>query len=366
MNAASISEQIDILVRKFGSLDKLAYALKECPGFETLSRATVHHWRRGTAGRQGLKRASLAIQYLERKQGKMSLRLAIPAVAWALPILALDWQKETRTGAGKAKDRPYGLLRDYHVELTVPKHIGLSEMTGQKAVTLLDDDQVAVAFAGEEIRPTQKHCHMLCRVAEGVVEGLSVARISSMSDLKDGPIGHKPGSVMLDKLEQIQERYGIILKPLALESVQEFVKAFKGRKIKSMVGWQPLVGDVEQELRKQGIRIRPFNLKQIAPTGFTPALVELTAFVNLRKADPSTIRVFLKCLSTACMFFEARKTSLAFLKEILGHIRPHFRLELGSLRRTFRYSTFRIGPLNPPPILSLWEKWENERHEKTS
>ncbi len=335
----SVGDELKTLLHDYDeSYEVMARELRRHPAFSGVDRVTLYRWVTKTPTP---KRAHWAVRVLRRTAAsELAVPVALARSAWVLPAMLLARIGE-RPSLRKALNLESGIST---VELPGLKN-------GPDALAKLANGEAQIAFAMRQLGDERSAKHRkLCRLTRSSFVALSEIPIRRPQDLYELRIGHPPSAVAL-QLFVWSERWGLNLPPtMQVATESEAVDMLIGKKIDSLVAWEPYISDVHELLKKRrGKRSdREWSTRVLDFVG----PVEVDVFINPQLADPTAIRRYLGALRTAAQYVDARRTDKAFLKMASEALDMPPRRCAESLANT----RFEVDDLDAGLLLELWTR----------
>ena len=324
-----IARQLSEIRKRYTSLEQMAEALRLHPGFEELNRATLSRWLKNPTGR-----APAAVRILSSRRHPSQLRIAQPNTISVIPSWMVTWEPE--------EGKPYGLLQQQYgvdAEVETTRH-------GGDAFEVLVKGKVEIALIpGDLVNQLGRDCQRICLLSHLYVTGIASQPIASVYDLKGKTLGFPFSSAFGTRLDNLSRTWGISLPPpIPLRSIPDCVQALVTGRVAGFVGSEPSVSQVRRGVEKSQ------NVFPI-PHGVLGSF-EMHVAVNLKSADPPTVRAYLTTLEESARYANARKSVAAFLEELASR----FDLDARDAQSILSSTMFSVGELEPRATLTLWER----------
>ncbi len=354
--------ELENLIRQFGSAEELLAAIRMIPGFAKTNRSTLYRWQRGLVDQA---KPKLVIRLLKEQEHSVRLRLAVPETLQLLPVFIVLWND-----VPTPKGEPYGLLKRLGVQTQVKFTPG-----GLEALNCLRTENYDVAFAAEELG--QKHessdIFGLCQLSESFWSGVTVKEgktkegIKTVDELEGLTIGYNPQTALVEKLPAIAKTFGVKFNWVPVRQTEEAINRLaekKGaNKIDVVLGWQPLLSQIEDHFRKHGHAIYPIDLGPYIHDAFS---VKVWIYVKA-SANATAVRLLLTSLCPAIELVSTAQGAVirgdetklqALCRVCFKELGKKWESDMPSLRRALdpKAAIYELGRLKPEAILDLWQK----------
>lgn len=326
---AKVLKRLAALRERYTSLEQMADALRVHPGFEDLNRSTLSRWLKDPP-----QRAAVAVRILNSHRPATRLRMALPHALSLIPAWMLTWEAEER--------KPYGLLSKrcgLRTEVKPTQH-------GGPALEALMKGEVDLAVVpGDMLGQLGRDCRRICLVSKSYVAGIATQLIEAVSDLKGKSFGVVAGSAFATRLSEVGRTWGIEVRPpVVFQSPKDIVQALLAGQINGMIGSEPSVSQVRRAVARS---LELFPIREGLLGWF-----EMHLAANIRTAPPNGVRCYLAALQETTDYSTARKSVAAFQAEIASR----FGMDQADVRSMLTNIAFSEGPLEPVPVLALWER----------
>ena len=322
-------QQLTAIRERYTSLEEMAEALRQHPGFEELNRATLSRWLRNPSPR-----ATVAVQILNSRRPARRLSIGESQTLSVIPSSMLTWEPE--------EGKPYGLLeKQYGVMAEVEP-----TRSGGDAFESLVKGKVGVALVpGDLLNQLGPDCRRICSLSRLFIAGVATERIESVYDLKGKKLGFLSGSAFGTRLSLMSHSWGIeVPSPLALQSPKDCVQAILAGQVHGIIGSEPSVSRIRRAVERSA---EVFPVRQGVLGWF-----EMHVVANLKLAHPATVRAYLCGLQETTRYTNARKSVAAFQTEMASR----FNMDPWDVRDVFTNTIFSLGDFDPATALTLWER----------